>query len=91
MAATSGTARRVARWPLGFVGGADEAIRYRLNAAHCETKAGATKTADLRNSYLEIARKWRELADGVEAYEHKMAGGLTPSEGVVIPLDLKRP
>lgn len=42
---------------------------YRLRAAECERAAAATKESDIRESFVNLAKQWRELAEYSETIE----------------------
>ncbi len=43
--------------------------QFRLDAMRCRIAAELAKDAKLKETYLDLARGWRELADQVEHFE----------------------
>jgi hypothetical protein len=44
--------------------------RYRAKARECEVAAQKAKDPDVTETYSELARGWRELAEQIERFEH---------------------
>jgi hypothetical protein len=44
-----------------------ETKQFRENAERCEQLAGESTNEDTRNVFLDLATRWRRLADAIEA------------------------
>jgi hypothetical protein len=44
--------------------------RFRAKAVECQIAALKAKDPDAKETYLELMRNWRELADEIEHFEH---------------------
>jgi hypothetical protein len=43
---------------------------FRVKAVECQVAAQKAKTRDIKETYLDLMRGWRELADEIEHFEH---------------------
>jgi hypothetical protein len=43
---------------------------FRAKAVECQIAAQKAKDRDFEETYLELMRNWRELADEIEHFEH---------------------
>ena len=50
-----------------FIPGGERAEHYRAWEEVAKRRADSTRSGSLRKSYLELARRWAELAEKVEA------------------------
>jgi hypothetical protein len=44
--------------------------RFRVKAVECSVAAQRAKNPETKQTYLELMRSWRELADEIERFEH---------------------
>jgi hypothetical protein len=51
-----------------------KADAFRKKAKQCARRAATAAAADVRSSYEELARSWRELADETESLSTKRSG-----------------
>jgi hypothetical protein len=44
------------------------AEEYRAHARECEDRAAGTRDPDIKQHLLELAKRWRQMADQLERY-----------------------
>ncbi len=54
---------------------------FRVKAMECEAAARKIRDPELKDTYLNIARSWRDLADEVDRFELASLGRGDPVDG----------
>ena len=67
-----GTTLRQSRSPCGVLTGATvvapKTEEYRANARECEQLAKQARDSDIKEQFLDMAKKWRDMADHPEKH-----------------------